>query len=217
MRVVCFDIGGVLVRICRNWKQATDAARLPLREPEKVLSDAWRSRRAELVGRVQRGQIEMAPYYEAMSEAVEGLYDAHEVERIHHIWMLGEYVGVGLLIDELNRTDGVVTACLSNTNHDHWLRLLGEGPQPEFPSVTRLTHQLASHEMGLAKPDPEIFKSAQAAFQASAEQVLFFDDLAENVEAARAHGWAAEQIDHMGDTTAQIRNHLRRHQVLVSA
>ena len=39
--------------------------------------------------------------------------------------------------------------------------------------------------------------------------LVFFDDLPENVDAARACGWNAVQVDHAGDTAAQVLAGLR--------
>ena len=47
-----------------------------------------------------------------------------------------------------------------------------------------------------------------------APSIVFFDDLAENVEAARAAGWNACPVDPHGDTAGQMRAHLINHGVL---
>src|SRR5205085_2176142 len=132
-----------------------------------------------------------------------------------------EYPGIGALIDELHARD-VETACLSNTTDTHWVRLLhadGGGPlpgAPAFPAVRGLRHHFASHLLGLAKPDPAIFLAFEAATGQTGAEILFFDDLAPNVAAARELGWRAELIDprHEGGTAPQLRRHLTRHGVL---
>ena len=55
-RVVCFDLGGVLVRICRSWDEACGHARLPYRLPELMGTEAFRLRRREVVERYQVAQ-----------------------------------------------------------------------------------------------------------------------------------------------------------------
>lgn len=214
-RIVCFDLGGVLVRICRSWDQACTHARLPYRSPELLASEAWRLRRKAVVDRYQLGGISAASYYEELSRALDGVYSVAEVELIHDAWTLKEYPGALELVRELNQLPGVVTACLSNTNEAHWRRLNNQDGTREYPSVLELQHRLASHLLGCAKPDPDIYTRAQAAFAEierapalSPEQIIFFDDLAENVAAARAQGWTAFQVDHDGDTPAQMRRHL---------
>jgi putative hydrolase of the HAD superfamily len=214
-RIVCFDLGGVLVRICRSWDQACTHARLPYRAPELLATEAWRLRRKAVVDRYQLGGISAAAYYEELSRALDGVYSVAEVELIHEAWTLKEYPGALELVRELNRLPGVVTACLSNTNEAHWRRLSNMDGSREYPSVLELQHHLASHLLGCAKPDPDIYARAHAAFSElqgapalSPEQIVFFDDLAENVEAARAQGWTAFQVDHEGDTPEQMRRHL---------
>jgi len=212
VRVVCFDLGGVLVRICRSWDQACEQIGLPCRSPSLLATDAWRTRRKAVADRYQLGELSPSAYHEELSRALEGLYSAAEVERIHDAWTLQEYPGALALVQELNQLARVTTACLSNTNAGHWRRLANEDGSAEYPSVLELEHRLASHLLGCAKPGAEIYARAQATFfgaEAGApEQILFFDDLQANVEAARAQGWTAFLIDHEGDTVNQMRAHL---------
>lgn len=48
-----------------------------------------------------------------------------------------------------------------------------------------------SSDLGLMKPDPDIYRAAGEKFGRAASEVVFFDDRPENVAAARAHGWRA--------------------------
>ena len=51
--------------------------------------------------------------------------------------------------------------------------------------------------------------------QARGSEILFFDDMEENVRAARKRGWIAEWIDpQLDDPLRQIREALKTHQVL---
>ncbi|MFN3331624.1 MAG: HAD-IA family hydrolase, partial [Caldilinea sp.] len=47
---------------------------------------------------------------------------------------------------------------------------------------------IMSNEVGLRKPDPEIYELAMEILDASPAQILYVDDRAENVEAARQLG-----------------------------
>ena len=60
-----------------------------------------------------------------------------------------------------------------------------------------------SCEMGVAKPDPEFFRHIVTALARSPHSLLFLDDLAENVRAARAEGLHAELIE-PGDVAPQL-------------
>ena len=48
-----------------------------------------------------------------------------------------------------------------------------------------------SAEVGLVKPDPRIYARADELYGTRPGDVVFFDDRADNVAAARAHGWDA--------------------------
>ena len=81
--------------------------------------------------------------------------------------------------------------------------------------VSRLVHHLhASHLLGLLKPDEAIYRAFERASgfdgtDGRPEEILFFDDLEENVEAARACGWSSVRVDHTGDPAEQMRRELR--------
>jgi HAD superfamily hydrolase (TIGR01509 family) len=71
--------------------------------------------------------------------------------------------------------------------------------------------------MRLLKPDREIYHAFARATgfdgapgsRGGPEHIVFFDDLPENVAAARAAGWQAFRVDHTGDTAAQMGGVLR--------
>jgi putative hydrolase of the HAD superfamily len=48
-----------------------------------------------------------------------------------------------------------------------------------------------SHEVGLAKPDPAVYALAAARLGVEGSEIVFLDDVAANVAAARAAGWHA--------------------------
>jgi|SRR5690606_16013282 len=134
------------------------------------------------------------------------------VRALHAAWLIEEYPGVLDLVSELDGLGHVRLACLSNTNDGHWEQM--HAAPDVFPTLARLHLRLASHLLRLAKPDPAIYRAATAAFECAPSEILFFDDLPENIEAARGAGWNAERIDPSGDTAAQMRQHLGAYGVL---
>ena len=211
LNVVCFDLGGVVVKTCRSWAEACERSRIPLREGVWISSaEALEARRA-VVDRYQRGAMGPEDYFAGLVEALRGLYSRHEVERVHDAWLIEDYPEVEELVLALDRRPDVVTACLSNTNAAHWRRLVRRGPQAEFPACVAIAHPLASHLLRLAKPDLAIYRAAEAELGTSPDQILLFDDTAENVKAARNAGWRAELVDYRGDTAGQMRDLLARH------
>lgn len=81
--------------------------------------------------------------------------------------------------------EGVAVGVTSNTNHVHsvWLR----EHVPEFQAFNAVVF---SSDVRLLKPDPAIYQLTLARLGRTAQQVLFVDDLIENVAAAQALGMA---------------------------
>ncbi|MBL8311365.1 MAG: HAD family phosphatase [Burkholderiales bacterium] len=75
------------------------------------------------------------------------------------------------------------------------------------PWITRFDDGIFSARVQLAKPDPAIYALAEVRFGLDPANTLFLDDVADNVAAARARGWHAEQIT----TPDSVRQALRRH------
>jgi putative hydrolase of the HAD superfamily len=76
---------------------------------------------------------------------------------------------------------------LSNTNDIHW-RFIRE----RYPHVLgRFDEALASHELKMEKPDPEIYRHVAELSGYPVQAHLFIDDIAENVDAARQVGMDA--------------------------
>lgn len=217
IRLVCFDLGGVLVKICRSWSEGCRAAGLEVRG-NSAGERAGEARR-ELMQLFGTGRISEQEWAEQTARALAGLYTADELRRIHHAWSRKEYDGALTLVEALNASE-VSTACLSNTNHSHWTRLVHHDGQqalagaPEYPAVRSLQHRHASHVLGIAKPDPAIYRAFEAATRHAACDILFFDDLPENVAAARALGWHAERVNPHLETIPQLRRFLGSYQVL---
>ncbi len=206
IRLVCFDLGGVVIRICRTWAQGCAAAGVAVRDPG-LWRRSWPARK-QLIEQLQTGRIDGATFAARASNLVAGLYSPAEILGIHRAWLLDEYAGVAELIDRLHQA-GLDTAALSNTNHEHWTRM------GDFPAVMRLGHLLASHHLGLHKPDPTIYRRLEQQLGYGPEQILFFDDTPDNVAGARAVGWDACLIDPAADPSAQIAQALRDHGVAV--
>lgn len=214
IRCVCFDWGGVILRFCRSFEEGVRAAGFDLREGA-ISREAILARRG-LASRYSKGEITTAEFLEEACRATSGIYSVAELERINHAWLIEEYPGVDSIVDELNALPNIETALLSNTTEIHWER---QRPHhslaiPHFPTAAKLRHRHASHLLGLLKPDDAIYAAFERETGFKGDSIVFFDDLEENVRAARARDWRAIQIDYTGDTAAQIRVALREMRIL---
>ncbi|MEM7229734.1 MAG: HAD-IA family hydrolase [Planctomycetota bacterium] len=198
IRVVCFDLGGVLIQICRSWREGCAVADLPVRDGIDAALDhasEWRIANEQY----QIGAITLADYARTVSDSIDGLYTPAEIERIHLCWTRDPYADVNDVIDDLHRAD-ITTAALSNTNEAHWAIIAHVDP------VARLNHAFASHLMELHKPDPAIFRAFESAIGHAGDEILFFEDTEENAIAAnREFGWHTHVVDPLQPTAPQIR------------
>ena len=209
IKVVCFDLGGVLVRFA----EACQRSGVPFRDADWMMTDEALSRRRAIIDSYQRGSLSTPGYFAALAAATEGRYTAVELEQVHDAWLVEEYQGVLDLIGALNEQPDLVTACLSNTNERHWRALAPSAPG-SYPSVANLRQRLASHIIGKSKPDPRIYSHAERELGVRGSDILFFDDLATNVNAAREQGWRAERVDPKERTAEQMASHLAAHGVI---
>lgn len=200
-RVVVFDLGGVVVRICRSWSEGCRAAGIAHRPQAEAHLSHPRVR--DLLDAHQCGRLACADFHLGLAACMQHAYSPDELQAIHMAWTREDYPGIADVIDRIHIA-GVDTACLSNTNASHWTILRTS------PGLARIRHQHASHLLGLAKPNPEIYRAFERATGYAAKDIVFFDDLAENVAAAQGCGWRAVQVDHTGDTATQVATELGR-------
>ena len=83
---------------------------------------------------------------------------------------------------------GVRTGILSNLGDR-----LQAGLVLKFAWLDRFHHRTWSHALGIAKPDPDIFLYAARGLDTPPGNILFIDDRADNIAAARAVGMKAVQ------------------------
>ncbi|OGQ79088.1 MAG: hypothetical protein A2289_02965 [Deltaproteobacteria bacterium RIFOXYA12_FULL_58_15] len=205
-KLICFDLGGVIVRICRTWQEACVHAEVPVRSE-------LASKRATVVEHYQRlhvGAIDLPTYARQLSLAVDGLYSAEEITAVHHAWLLEPYPGM-LEVVEAVHLAGHATALLSNSNLAHW-RVV-----ESLPVLKALGQHFLSHEIGHLKPAMQAYRAVEEGTGVSPEAIVFFDDTPENIRAAQARGWQAILIDPREPTAPQIQEGFVRQGVLVDS
>ena len=230
---VVFDLGGVIVRIHYSWQHAAAAAGVsgainsthdvarahaPNSTPDAAPNSTPHSmfdptlHRADdfrtLVSEQQRGMLSHDDFCSGVSQLTSGVLSAQDVARIHTAVIVGAYDGVEQLVLQLNKR-GLSTACLSNTNHQHWQLM------HSMAAFNAIQHRHASHLFQLEKPNQAIFRAFESATQARSCDILYFDDLADNIAAATQAGWRAILIDPHSETVPQIRRALATHGVLL--
>ncbi|MBR5455802.1 MAG: HAD family phosphatase [Bacteroidaceae bacterium] len=193
-KLLIFDLGGVLIdlHIDRSF-----AALVELGIPPSILTE-----RNCLINnymmQFDRGDISRDDMFAYMASQLPAcsreMLGAGITERMQEIWnmMLGDYAPYKFhRIQEL-RSRGYRVVMLSNTNDGHWDELERKFAQ----TVGKPLHDFfdafyLSYRMHSRKPEQEIFTQLLAAEGVSPGDSLFFDDSAENCDAARAVGMGA--------------------------
>ncbi len=92
------------------------------------------------------------------------------------------------LLDELRKKE-MPLVLLSNTSRIHF-----EHIRDQFSILDYFDSFVLSYEVGMIKPEPEIFELAARKAKVSPENCFFTDDILENIIAAREAGLQAEQF-----------------------
>jgi putative hydrolase of the HAD superfamily len=178
--VILFDLGGVLVElsgvpVMHRWSNN--------RFDDDMLWEAWLH--SPSVRAFETGKISADQFADEIVDEMALTISAGEfIEAFTH-WPTGLYSGTIELLSTL-RSNNQRLACLSNSNELHWPRLMNE-----MGLATLMDEHYASHEIGMLKPDADVFVHVLEELGCGAESVLFLDDNNLNVEAARTAGLQA--------------------------
>jgi HAD superfamily hydrolase (TIGR01509 family) len=208
-KLVIFDLGRVLVRICDSWRHACEVVGIE-GVNWRELDPVEQARLVEVIHDFDTGAIDLQTFAERTGQ-MRGL-TREQVIAISNGYLLGPFPGAGELLDELNRA-GHVTACLSNTNANHW-KVLMDPADAHGKVLARLRHQFASHLMRVRKPSPEIYAQVERETGFSGDRIIFFDDLPENIAAAEARGWKGYVVPVGENPIPAIRGNLKEAGVL---
>ena len=192
VEAVVFDVGRVLY----HWQLRTlfekivyDSARLETVLGE-VVTEEWHFEhdRGVPLAEMVPARIAEFPDFEAEIRA----YATRFNETIP-----GPVEGSHELVEQLDAR-GVPLFAITNFGAEFWAQFV-----PTAPIFDRFRDIVVSGVERLAKPDPAIFALAAERFGHAPEAMLFIDDNAANIAAARAGGW---QVHHFTDATGLRRD-----------
>jgi FMN phosphatase YigB (HAD superfamily) len=190
-QVVLFDLGGVLVRLggVDHFGQMVGMS-----NPEEI----WRHwLTSPAVRRFERGGCSSEDFAEEMVRENDLALSSVEFLEIFRSWPKGLLDGAHEMV--IGLAEPLQVACLSNTNALHW------NEQQDAEVVQRMFDvAFLSHEIGLVKPDAEIFEHVVEELACQPAEILFFDDNALNVDAARSVGLDAHKVEGVAPTQALL-------------
>lgn len=101
-------------------------------------------------------------------------------------WIVGAFPDTFELLNAIPET--IKVGALSNTSDAHWKEVEKTG------LTNKIEHLFLSHEIGHLKPSPPAFQAAVDGLSVPAGEIIFFDDVLENVHAANNFGLKAHQV-----------------------
>lgn len=179
IRVIVSDLGKVLLpfEVERVWEALNPHFGVTHAEAREIVRTLFRETRFGC------GGVDGPTFYRRLVERT-GLrlpYDAFRVAWSDMFWEDTEVIGL------IGAAPVERRYILSNTNDIHWSFI-----RERYRHVLEaFDHALASHELRVEKPDPEIYRCVIRHSGRAPEEHLFIDDIAENVEGARAVGMDA--------------------------
>jgi len=192
IRCIVFDIGGVLVEL-KGIATMLGWMRNP--SDEAGLWRAWLGSPA--VRDYERGRIDAGEFAAGVVEDFGLSVTPEQFLAGFADWPSGPLPGAHELLRDV-RTD-VMRATLSNSNALHWSRIMHE---MAFESY--FDHHFASHLIDRIKPDHDVFAHVIQALGVRPDEMLFVDDNAINIDAARRCGLTAYRCAGPGEARARL-------------
>lgn len=141
----------------------------------------------EWVRSFERGRCEPGEFAKGVVSDRDLPIGADEFLEQFRAWPEEVFDGSRELLDELRTT--VKVGCLSNTNSLHWSDHSSRWSLDQY-----FDYKFLSYELGLVKPDREIFEHVCVQLELSPGRIVFLDDNILNVEQASEVGLVARRV-----------------------
>ena len=179
-----FDLGNVVIEIDFNRALAHWATHG--RCDKSVIRDRFRHDHA--YDQHERGKIDLNTYFSALRTSLGVDISDADLRDGWNAILIGAMPGISDLL--ANAAERFPLYAFTNSNPEHQ-RCLSD----RFAELLRPFKQIfVSSEIGLRKPEPDAYRHVVDVIGVPASRILFFDDLIENVEGARACGLQAVHV-----------------------
>lgn len=183
LRMVLFDVGGVLVELSGL---AMLLSWLGNRVTGEQVRTLWLT--SPIVRLFETGKMQPTAFAEQM--IAEMSLPIGSQEFLNELYIRGQRVLPGAVELVRRIPDNYVRATLCNTNALQWPSLM-----EQHDLIGAFDHHFASHLTGKIKPDEEAFLNVLATLDCEGPETLFLDDSQLNVAAAKRVGMTALQVN----------------------
>lgn len=194
IKALLFDLGNVILKISFQQALATWAQHAGI--DASVL--ATRFSADEPYKQHERGEISSEAYFASLRESLKiDLSDEHLREGWNAIF-LGEFTQTVALIKQMH--GNMPLYIFSNINPTHKAFAL-----EHYPDTLALFEKVfCSSDIGMRKPEARAFAHVSSEMGFAANEILFFDDTEENVQAARDFGMNAVLVSSPEDVQTAL-------------
>jgi HAD superfamily hydrolase (TIGR01509 family) len=180
-RLLLFDLGNVLVRF------------FPDRFPQSLgldLHDArsqYEHEMRNLTNQYEAGKCSTKEYFTSLRSFLGNRFEIKELEQAFLSVLTDPIPGMEELVREASAR--VPSALVSNTNEYHFSTVL-----PRVPALKYLPKRYLSYQLGVLKPLPEFYQHVIRNEKVTAHEMLFIDDVEQNVKSAEQAGMVGYQF-----------------------
>lgn len=192
---VLFDLGRVLVNIDFDAFPNT----LGLFTPES--RRPYEAKIVPLILRHEVGQITVNEFLEGLHAAFDGRFGRELLRQAWDAIICEQNEVIVPLFDEVSAR--CRTAVLSNTSETHWEKALAVAP---LLARIPVEFHFTSFQIGAAKPGRSIYEHAIRTLQSNPEEIVFVDDLEENIRGAEQCGMRGIVFRSPEQTRQELKN-----------
>lgn len=184
-----FDLGGVIVDI--DFRRVFEAWSTYSGVPAETLGSRFSM--GTYYERHERGEIPVAEFFESLRSSLGIQLTDEEFERGWNAVFVREVPGITRLLRGVQESFPLYIFSNSNAaHHAYWAR--------EYASTLSVFRKVfVSSDLGWRKPEPEAYAAVAQAMGTPLPRILFFDDLKDNVEAAKKVGMQAVHVESFAD------------------
>jgi glucose-1-phosphatase len=194
VKVLLFDLGNVIINV--DFARAINV----WSHYAKIAPEILKARFVFDVSyeRHERGEITGAAYFASLRELLGLELNDEQLKEGWNAIYQGEVPGIQTILKQAKQSFPLYA--FSNTNPTHWAYAC-----QHYADVLGLFEKVfTSSELEKRKPHREAFEAVVNEMSVNAVNVLFFDDLLENVEGARAAGLQAVHVQSPTDTEKAV-------------
>ncbi len=198
IQAVFFDMGGVIIRTEYQAPRERLAERLNMtyEDLSKIVFESDTGRKASI------GAVSTEAHWEAVTRRL-GL-PASQAEAVRDEFFAGDVIDRSLLDFIRSLRPRYRTGIISNAWPDMREYVVKNKFEDAFDTL------VVSAEVGVMKPDPQIYRIALEQVKVRAEQAVFIDDMPENVEGARALGMQGIRFESPGQVLRDLKEIMDR-------